>query len=754
MVVTKVLKRNGVVDYFDINKIEVAIKKAAKESNVEIPRVTLGKILFDVKYQLDIGFENKTPSIEEIQDLVEKELFNNGYFNIARKYIAYREKHELLRSDKFAYIDSISSISEYVDKDDWRINANANQGYSIGGMILNVAGKITANYWLKHVYSKNIGRAHLDADFHIHDLDMLTGYCAGWSLRELLTEGFNGVANKTESLPPKHLTSALSQMVNFLGTLQNEWAGAQAFSSFDTYLAPYVFKDKLSYEDLKQQMQQFIFNLNIPSRWGSQTPFTNLTFDWTVPDDLKDKYPMSGNDFLLKDHPEMTYKDFTKEMGMINKAFLEVMTEGDAKGRVFTFPIPTYNITEDFDWDSENTNILFEVTAKYGLPYFQNFIGSQYKIDENGNKVRNEEAYTPGAVRSMCCRLQLDLNELLKRGGGLFGSAEMTGSIGVVTINGARLGYKCKGNKELLFEETKKLMDLAKESLEVKRKVIQKHMDNGLYPFTKRYLKSLRNHFSTIGINGVNELIRNFTNDEYDISTEEGVKFGVEFLEFMRDIIKTYQKETGNLYNLEATPAEGTTYRFAKEDRKKYGNNILQAGFGDNFYYTNSSQTSVKYTEDPFEALELQDELQCKYTGGTVLHLYLGERMSDANVCKNFVKKVITNFRLPYVTVTPTFSVCPVHGYLNGEQKYCPKCDEELKVKLQSQGKDEVLNDEDRQECEVWTRVMGYFRPVSQFNIGKKGEYKERVFYNTEKTNDNVFEVKNSNENICEVKIK
>ena len=754
MAVTKVLKRNGVVDYFDINKIEEAIKKAAKASNVEIPRVTLGKILFDVKYQLDIGFENKIPSIEEIQDLVEKELFNNGYFNIARKFIAYREKHDLLRSDKFAYIDSISSISEYVDKDDWRINANANQGYSIGGMILNVAGKITANYWLKHVYSKNIGRAHLDADFHIHDLDMLTGYCAGWSLRELLTEGFNGVANKTESLPPKHLTSALSQMVNFLGTLQNEWAGAQAFSSFDTYLAPYVFKDKLSYEDLKQQMQQFIFNLNIPSRWGSQTPFTNLTFDWTVPDDLKDKYPMSGNDFLLKNHPEMTYKDFTKEMGMINKAFLEVMTEGDAKGRVFTFPIPTYNITEDFDWDSENTNILFEVTAKYGLPYFQNFIGSQYKIDENGNKVRNEEAYTPGAVRSMCCRLQLDLNELLKRGGGLFGSAEMTGSIGVVTINGARLGYKCKGNKELLFEETKKLMDLAKESLEVKRKVIQKHMDNGLYPFTKRYLKSLRNHFSTIGINGVNELIRNFTNDEYDISTEEGVKFGVEFLEFMRDIIKTYQKETGNLYNLEATPAEGTTYRFAKEDRKKYGNNILQAGFGDNFYYTNSSQTSVKYTEDPFEALELQDELQCKYTGGTVLHLYLGERMSDANVCKNFVKKMITNFRLPYVTITPTFSVCPVHGYLIGEQKYCPKCDEELKSKSQSQEKDEILNDEDRQECEIWTRVMGYFRPVSQFNIGKKGEYKERVFYDTEKTNNNVFKVKNSNENICEVKIK
>lgn len=732
MVVDKILKRNRVLKNFDLKKIGVVIEKAANASSVEISKEVMNRILENVKLELSVDFEDKIPTIEDIQDIVEKELFKQGFFNVARNYIAYREKHKLLRDDANAYVDSISSISEYVGKEDWRINANANQGYSIGGMILNVSGKITANYWLKHVYSPEIGRAHLNADYHIHDLDMLTGYCAGWSLRQLLIEGFNGVANKTESLPPKHLTSALSQMVNFLGTLQNEWAGAQAFSSFDTYLAPYVYKDKLSYLEVKQQMQQFIFNLNIPSRWGSQTPFTNLTFDWTVPADLEDKVPGCGEGLLLPENPEMTYKDFKEEMAMINKAFLEVMTEGDSKGRVFTFPIPTYNITEDFDWNSKNSDLLFEVTAKYGLPYFQNFIGSQFKTNELGERVRNKEAYTPGAVRSMCCRLQLDLNELLKRGGGLFGSAEMTGSIGVVTLNAARLGYRFKGDKKGLFAETRRIMDLAKESLEIKRKVIQKHMDNGLYPYTKRYLGHLKSHFSTIGVNGVNEMIRNFTNDLYDISSKKGMKFAIEFLEYMRDIIKGYQKETGNLYNLEATPAEGTTYRFAKADRKVFGDNILQAGFGENFYYTNSSQSSVKHTDDPFNALDLQDDLQCKYTGGTVLHLYLGERMSTSNVCKNFVKNIISNYKLPYITVTPTFSVCPKHGYIIGEHQFCPQCDDEVRVKLELSGRAEncnILPLDMRQECEVWTRVMGYFRPVSQFNIGKKGEYKERVFY-------------------------
>ncbi len=609
------------------------------------------------------------------------------------------------------YVDSISAVEEYVSQADWRVNENANQGYSLGGMILNVAGKVTANYWLEKKYRGEIAHAHRNADIHIHDLGMFSGYCAGWSLRSLLNEGFNGVEDRVESNPPKHLSSALMQMVNFLGTLQNEWAGAQSFSSFDTYLAPYVYKDNLSYLEVKQLVQQFIFNLNTPSRWGCQSPFVNLTFDWTVPDDLKEQVPMSGGDVLLKAEPNLKYKDFTKEMDMLNRAYLEVMVEGDKNGRAFTFPIPTYNITEEFDWDCENSDLLFEVTAKYGIPYFQNFIGSQYKFDEKGNKIRNEEAYTPGAVRSMCCRLQLDLKELLKRGNGLFGSAEMTGSIGVVTINAARLGYRFQGDKEGLINELKHLMNLSKQSLEIKRRVIEKNMDRGLYPYTKRYLGHLRNHFSTIGINGINEMLLNFTKGEENITTPRGIAFAVEILEIIRDQMKLFQEETGNLYNLEATPAEGTTYRFAKEDYKIYGENIFQAGMGKNRYYTNSSQLPVGFTDDPFEALEYQDELQCKYTGGTVLHLYLGEKISSSRACKEFVKKSISNYKLPYITVTPTFSICPNHGYITGEHVFCPKCSEKV-------------------PCEIWTRVMGYYRPVSQFNLGKKGEFLERTYYN------------------------
>lgn len=724
----KVQKRDGSFEKFTQNKIRKAIERAMKASKVKITKKGVGQI---IKLVLDkLSKTNiETPNIELIQDIIEKCLFEKRYFKTARAYIAYREKHALLRDDKFAYVNSISSISEYVDRDDWRINANANQGYSIGGMILNVAGKVTANYWLKHVYSPEIRKAHLDAQFHIHDLDMLTGYCAGWSLRSLLNEGFNGVPNKTESKPPKHLASALSQMVNFLGTLQNEWAGAQAFSSFDTYLAPYVYKDKLPYKQVKQFMQQFIFNLNTPSRWGTQTPFTNVTLDWTVPEDLKNQVPMRDNSPLLDNEPKLTYKDFTKEMSMINKAFLEVMVEGDMKGRVFTFPIPTYNITEDFNWDSENANLLFEVTAKYGIPYFQNFIGSQYKLNEKGIKVKNEEAYTPGAVRSMCCRLQLDLNELLKRGNGLFGSAEMTGSIGVVTINAARLGFLFKDDKKGLYEELERLMELAKESLELKRKIIDKNMKNGLYPFTRRYLGHLRNHFSTIGINGINEMIRNFTSDKENVTTINGMKFAIEFLEFMRDKMKEYQNETGNLYNLEATPGEGTTYRFAKEDKKRYSN-IIQAGFGENIYYTNSSQAPVNYSDDPFEVLDLQDDIQNKYTGGTVLHLYLGEKVSNSDACKKFVKTVITNYRLPYITITPTFSICPTHGYLIGEHQFCYKCDEILaNTTKQTLDRIRLLPPQNRVKCEIWTRVMGYYRPVSQFNIGKKGEFLERIYF-------------------------
>jgi len=578
-----------------------------------------------------------------------------------------------------------SSIDEYLDRRDWRVNANANQGYSLGGLILNTAGKVVANYWLSHVYPEAIGRAHREGDLHIHDLDMLSGYCAGWSLRTLLTEGLNGVPGKVDARPPKHFGSAIGQIVNFLGTMQNEWAGAQAFSSFDTYMAPYVRLDGLTYEQVLQGIQELVYNLNVPSRWGTQTPFTNLTFDWVCPDDLREEVP-----FVAGEPQDFTYGELQTEMDMINRAYIEVMTEGDASGRVFTFPIPTYNITKDFDWHSENADRLFAMTAKYGLPYFQNFINSEMN---------------PGDVRSMCCRLQLDLRELLKRGNGLFGSAEQTGSVGVVTINCARLGFLNHGDEHALFDELGTLLDLARTSLELKRTVIQKYIDEGLFPYTKRYLGTLDNHFSTIGVNGLNEMVRNFTGDAYDLTDPRGHAFVVRLLDFVRARMVQYQEETGHLYNLEATPAEGTTYRFAKEDRRRWST-ILQAGTDENPYYTNSSQLPVGYTDDPFEALERQDDLQTKYTGGTVLHLYMAERLSTPDAARELVRRSLSRFRLPYLTVTPTFSICPSHGYLAGEHPTCPQCEA---------------------TCEVWTRVMGYHRPVSSFNIGKKGEHMERT---------------------------
>ena len=554
-------------------------------------------------------------------------------------------------------LDISGTVREYLHRSDWRVNANANQGYSLGGLILNTAGKVIANYWLNDVYTPAIGEAHRNADIHIHDLDMLSGYCAGWSLRTLLHEGLNGVPGKVESAPPKHLSSAIGQMVNFLGTLQNEWAGAQAFSSFDTYLAPFIRKDNLDYATVRQCIQEFVYNLNVPSRWGTQTPFTNITFDWVCPEDLRDQIPV-----IASEEMPFSYGDLQAEMDMINRAYIEVMTAGDSMGRVFTFPIPTYNITRDFDWHSENALRLFEMTARYGLPYFQNFLNSDLE---------------PNMVRSMCCRLQLDLSELLKRGNGLFGSAEQTGSLGVVTVNCARLGYLYRGNKPALMARLDQLMDLARDSLETKRQVIGQLMLEGLFPYTKRYLGTLRNHFSTIGVNGLNEMIRNFTDDREDISSDWGREFALELLDHVRDRMKQYQEETGHLYNLEATPAEGTTYRFAREDRKRFPD-ILQAGTDEAPYYTNSSQLPVGYTDDPFEALDLQDELQTRYTGGTVLHLYMRERISDAATCARFVKTVLENYRLPYITVTPTFSICPVHGYLNGEHEFCPRCDELL----------------------------------------------------------------------------
>lgn len=654
---TDVIKRDGEKHAFDVSKIAVAISRAGEatgEFNSDEAWLLTRQVVKVLKHRFAYGV---IPTIEQIQDIVEQVLISSNYYKTARAYIVYREQRHKMRQDHHAVVDAISSINEYLDRSDWRVNANANQGYSLGGLILNISGKLVANYWLNHVYTPEIGEAHRRGDYHIHDLDMLAGYCAGWSLRVLIEEGFNGVPNKVESKPPRHLVSAFSQMINFLGTLQNEWAGAQAFSSADTYLAPFVRIEKLSYEDVKQAMQSFIFNLNVPSRWGTQTPFTNLTFDWTCPPDLADKHPIIGGEVQ-----DFTYGDLQAEMDMINKAFLEVMGEGDAKGRPFTFPIPTYNITNEFPWDSPNTEYLFEMTAKYGLPYFSNYLNSDMK---------------PSDVRSMCCRLRLDLTELKKRGGGLFGSAEQTGSIGVVTINCARLGYVFKGRRDALYNRLDELLELAKTSLEIKRKTISMHMDRGLYPYTKRYLGTFRSHFSTIGVNGINEMIRNFTDDRENIATDAGRKIAKEFLTYIREKLVSYQEETGHMYNLEATPAEGTTYRFAREDQKRYPD-MIQAGTKEAPYYTNSSQLPVGFTDDPFKALDYQDDLQTQYTGGTVLHLYMKERISSAGACKALVRRVLENYRLPYVSITPVYSICPKHGYLSGEHKYCPVCDQEL----------------------------------------------------------------------------
>lgn len=651
------LKRDGSVRDFDPEKIVKAVAKAGRATK-EFDDAEARRIVEElVLPRLTNHDSSRTPSIEWVQDAVEHALFDAGCFTTLRAYIVYRESRAKARDAKQSWVNVESSINEYLDQLDWRVNANANQGYSLGGLILNVSGKVVANYWLNYIYPPEVGRAHREADVHVHDLDMLSGYCAGWSLRTLLQEGLNGVSGKVEANPPKHLSSATGQIVNFLGTMQNEWAGAQAFSSFDTYLAPFIRKDNLPYHEVLQCIQELIYNLNVPSRWGTQTPFTNLTFDWTCPHDLQGEHPVIGGETM-----PFTYGELQAEMDMINRAYIEVMMKGDAKGRVFTFPIPTYNITPDFDWESPNALRLFDMTARYGLPYFQNFINSELK---------------PNMIRSMCCRLQLDLRELLKRGNGLFGSAEQTGSLGVVTINCARLGYLFKGDEKHLYERLDQLLELAKTSLEIKRKVIQRHIDQGLFPYTKRYLGTLRNHFSTIGVNGINEMIRNYTDDRDDITTEWGHAFALAFLDHVREKLVAFQEETDHMYNLEATPAEGTTYRFAKEDRKRFPG-IIQAGTLANPYYTNSSQLPVNFTDDPFEALERQDDLQRKYTGGTVLHLYMNEAVSSPEACRDLVRRALTNFRLPYITITPTFSICPKHGYLSGRHDFCPKCDAEL----------------------------------------------------------------------------
>ena len=650
-----VTKRSGMTVPFDAGKIRAAIARAGTatgefgEDEAELLTAQAVKVLAR-------RFEARPPQIEEIQDVVEQVLISANHFATARAYIVYRDRHARIRQDRETMVAVASSVEDYLDRSDWRVNANANQGYSLGGLILNVSGKVAANYWLSHIYAPEVGAAHREGDLHVHDLDMLAGYCAGWSLRTLLTEGLNGIPGRVEAGPPQHLSSAVGQIVNFLGTLQNEWAGAQAFSSFDTYMAPFVRKDHLGYEEVRQAIQELVYNLNVPSRWGTQTPFTNLTFDWTCPEDLREQIPVIGGKEM-----DFAYGDLQAEMDLINRAYIEVMAQGDAKGRVFTFPIPTYNITRDFPWESENAQRLFALTAKYGLPYFQNFINSDL---------------TPNMIRSMCCRLQLDLRELLKRGNGLFGSAEQTGSIGVVTVNCARLGYLYKGDEAGLLRRLDQLLDLGRDSLEIKRKTIERLMESGLYPYTKRYLGTLRNHFSTLGVNGVNEMIRNFTADAEDITTPWGHAFALRLLDHVRERIVAYQNESGHMYNLEATPAEGATYRFAREDRKRFPG-ILQAGTAENPYYTNSTQLPVGFTDDPFEALSRQDALQCKYTGGTVLHLYMRERLSSPEACRKLVRRALETFRLPYITVTPTFSICPKHGYLSGEFEFCPKCDEE-----------------------------------------------------------------------------
>ncbi len=696
------LKRNGTTEQFFAYKIEDAIKKAFKSVNVTYDAQVYENVIKNLS-------QKRLAAVEDIQDLIEAELYKARYFEVMKSFMIYRHTHKMQRehilglNKDTTYVNSTQTVEEYISKSDWRISANSNTSYSNAGLINNTAGKIVANYWLDKVYSKEEGHAHRNGDIHIHDLDCLTGYCAGWSLRVLLNDGFNGVRGRVESNSPKHLREALGQMANFLGILQSEWAGAQAFSSFDTYLSPYVFKDKLSFKEIKKAIRSFIYNLNVPARWG-QSPFTNVTIDWTVPADLKDQIPTSNDIHLFSDIEDselekiakergadklvdMTYKHFQKEMNLINKAYYEIMTEGDRTGQPFTFPIPTVNITEDFDWYGENTDLLFENTAKIGSSYFQNFIGSQYIKDENGNLIENPKAYKPGHVRSMCCRLQLDLRELLKRGGGLFGSAEMTGSIGVVTINMARLGYLHK-SKDELYRALDYLLDIAKSTLEKKRVFVQEMYDRGLYPYTARYLPGFKNHFSTIGVNGINEMIRNYTNDKENIASEFGLKFAAEILEHIRDKMKEFQEETGNLYNLEATPAEGTTYRFAKEDKKRF-KDIIQAGSEENNYYTNSSQLPVNYTDDPFLALDKQNDLQCAYTGGTVLHLYMKERISSVEACRKIVKNIISNYQLPYITITPVFSVCQKHGYISGEHEYCPKCDEEI---LQEERKKDEQN--------------------------------------------------------------
>ncbi len=663
--IKSVVKRSGEIAPYDRKKIESAIGKAihAVEKNLDPNRAASLTDLVEERLRLQMAGNraHSIPAIEEIQDIVESVLIENKEVEIAKAYILYRARHEAVRDTKNLMLDINKTMDGYLAQSDWRVNENANVNFSLGGLILHNSGTITANYWLNNIYSKEVADAHKHASFHIHDLSMFSGYCAGWSLRQLIQEGLGGVTDKITSKPAKHLSTLVNQIVNFLGILQNEWAGAQAFSSFDTYLAPFVKADNLSEQQVRQCIQSYVYGVNTPSRWGSQAPFTNITLDWTCPEDLKNKKAIVGGK-----EQDFTYGDCQEEMNIINRQFIKIMLEGDAEGRGFGYPIPTYNITKDFDWDSENAKLLFEMTSQYGTPYFQNFINSD--LD-------------PSDVRSMCCRLRLDKRELRKRGGGLFGSDEFTGSLGVVTINLPQIGYLAKTQEEF-YKRLDYLMDLAKESLCVKRKVIQKLYDGGLFPYTKRYLKTLNNHFNTIGLCGMNECCLNFLG--CDITTSKGKQFAEEILTHMRQRMSDYQEKTGELFNLEATPAESTSYRLARHDKEQYPD-IITSGTTDP-YYTNSSQLPVDYTTDIFEALDHQESLQTKYTGGTVFHTFVGEQIKDWKNCQNLVRTVFTNYKIPYLTISPVYSICPIHGYLSGEHFECPKCkaekEKELKEKI------------------------------------------------------------------------
>ena len=659
--VRQIVKRDGSLEKYDRYKIAGAISKALQASGEDASSETVDFLTKKTEEKLADFMKgrhpNSAPALEEIQDIVETVFIEEKKVKTAKAYILYRARHEAMRDVKKLMLDINGTMDGYLLQSDWRVNENANVNFSLGGLILHNSGAVTANYWLKNIYTEEIADAHRHADFHIHDLSMFSGYCAGWSLRQLIQLGLGGVKDKINSKPAKHLSTLIQQIVNFLGVMQNEWAGAQALSSFDTYLAPFIKADGLNEYEVRQALQSFLFGVNTPSRWGSQAPFTNITLDWTVPRDLKDRKAIVGGKEV-----DFTYGDCQTEMNLINRLFIELILEGDADGRGFQYPIPTYNITRDFDWEGENVDLLFKMTAKYGTPYFQNFINSDLN---------------PEDVRSMCCRLQLDKRELRKRGGGLFGSDEFTGSIGVVTINLPRIGY-LSSTKEEFFGRLYRLMDLARDSLVIKRKVVNRLLDAGLFPYTKRYLKHLNNHFSTIGICGMNECLLNFLGK--NLINPEARAFANEILLKMRDRLSSYQEATGDLFNLEATPAESTSYRLAKHDKERYPD-IITAGKNE-VYYTNSTQLPVDFTEDIFEALDLQEDLQIKYTGGTVFHGFLGEAITDIGACKNLVKAICSNYRIPYFTLSPVYSICPVHGYLSGEHFNCPKCRSERKNEI------------------------------------------------------------------------